>query len=196
MLRSLYIKNFILVDELSVDFNSGFNVFTGETGAGKSIIINAISLLSNKRSSVSYIQNNKDKAIIEAIFDLNDNMKKIMDDNGIDHDEELILTREIKRDGKNTYRINHRIVTGNIVETIMQNTIDIHSQHDTQYLLNKNKHIELLDKYLNSDLCDIVKDKYQIYHKLQKELDDTLNTRFNQEDLDYFRYCIDEINNA
>ena len=60
MLRSLYIKNFILVDELSVDFNSGFNVFTGETGAGKSIIINAISLLSNKRSSVSYIQNNKD----------------------------------------------------------------------------------------------------------------------------------------
>ncbi|MCI7222318.1 MAG: DNA repair protein RecN [Erysipelotrichaceae bacterium] len=196
MLRSLYIKNFILVDELSVDFNSGFNVFTGETGAGKSIIINAISLLSNKRSSVSYIQNNKDKAIIEAIFDLNDNMKKVMDDNGIDHDEELILTREIKRDGKNTYRINHRIVTGNIVETIMQNTIDIHSQHDTQYLLNKNKHIELLDKYLNSDLCDIVKDKYQIYHKLQKELDDTLNTRFNQEDLDYFRYCIDEINNA
>ena len=99
MLRSLYIKNFILVDELSVDFNSGFNVFTGETGAGKSIIINAISLLSNKRSSVSYIQNNKDKAIIEAIFDLNDNMKKVMDDNGIDHDEELILTREIKRDG-------------------------------------------------------------------------------------------------
>lgn len=196
MLRSLYIKNFILVDELSIDFNSGFNVFTGETGAGKSIIINAISLLSNKRSSVSYIQNNKDKAIIEAIFDLNDNMKKVMDDNGIDHDEELILTREIKRDGKNTYRINHRIVTGNIVETIMQNTIDIHSQHDTQYLLNKNKHIELLDKYLNSDLCDIVKDKYQIYHKLQKELDDTLNTRFNQEDLDYFRYCIDEINNA
>ena len=94
MLRSLYIKNFILVDELSVDFNSGFNVFTGETGAGKSIIINAISLLSNKRSSVSYIQNNKDKAIIEAIFDLNDNMKKVMDDNGIDHDEELILTRE------------------------------------------------------------------------------------------------------
>ena len=133
MLRSLYIKNFILVDELSVDFNSGFNVFTGETGAGKSIIINAISLLSNKRSSVSYIQNNKDKAIIEAIFDLNDNMKKVMDDNGIDHNEELILTREIKRDGKNTYRINHRIVTGNIVETIMQNTIDIHSQHDTQY---------------------------------------------------------------
>ena len=99
MLRSLYIKNFILVDELSVDFNSGFNVFTGETGAGKSIIINAISLLSNKRSSVSYIQNNKDNAIIEAIFDLNDNMKKVMDDNGIDHDEELILTREIKRDG-------------------------------------------------------------------------------------------------
>ena len=94
MLRSLYIKNFILVDELSVDFNSGFNVFTGETGAGKSILINAISLLSNKRSSVSYIQNNKDKAIIEAIFDLNDNMKKVMDDNGIDHDEELILTRE------------------------------------------------------------------------------------------------------
>ena len=110
MLKNLYIKNFVLIEELSLDFNDSFSSFTGETGAGKSIMIDAISLLSLERSSTSFIMKDKDVAIIEGTFDLTkDNYaKQVLEEAGFSVEEDTIFTREINKNGKSTSRINHR----------------------------------------------------------------------------------------
>ena len=196
MLRNLYIKNFILIDELSIDFDEGFTVLTGETGAGKSIIIDAISLLSRKKASSSLIQKGKDRAIIQGIFDIDYKMGKILEEAGLDYDETIMITREIKSDGKSIYRLNNRVVNGLLVNECLQDAIDIHSQHDNQYLLNKNKHIELLDKYIDDKLINEVKKNYQDYYQLNKSLQEDLEKKYNEQDIDYYQFMIDEINSA
>ncbi|MCI5774854.1 MAG: DNA repair protein RecN [Erysipelotrichaceae bacterium] len=196
MLRNLYIKNFILIDELSIDFQEGFNVLTGETGAGKSIIIDAISLLSRKKANSDLIKKGQDKAIIQGVFDINYNMGKILEEAGLDYDETIVISREIKADGKSVYRLNNRVVNGLLINECLQDIIDIHSQHDTQYLLNKNKHIELLDQYIDDKLIQEVKKQYQTYHQLAKELQDELDKNYNEQDADYYQFVIDEIDQA
>ena len=196
MLRNLYIKNFILIDELSIDFDDGFTVLTGETGAGKSIIIDAISLLSRKKASSSLIQKGKDRAIIQGIFDIDYKMGKILEEAGLDYDETIMITREIKSDGKSIYRLNNRVVNGLLINECLQDSIDIHSQHDNQYLLNKNKHIELLDKYIDDKLINEVKKNYQDYYQLNKSLQEDLEKKYNEQDIDYYQFMIDEINSA
>ena len=196
MLRNLYIKNFILIDELSIDFDEGFTVLTGETGAGKSIIIDAISLLSRKKASSSLIQKGKDRAIIQGIFDIDYKMGKILEEAGLDYDETIMITREIKSDGKSIYRLNNRVVNGLLINECLQDSIDIHSQHDNQYLLNKNKHIELLDKYIDDKLINEVKKNYQDYYQLNKSLQEDLEKKYNEQDIDYYQFMIDEINSA
>ena len=196
MLRNLYIKNFILVDELSIDFEGGFNVLTGETGAGKSIIIDAISLLSRKKANSSLIKKGKDKAIIQGVFDIDYNMGKILEEAGLDYDETIMITREIKIDGKSVYRLNNRVVNGLLVNECLGDIIDIHSQHDNQYLLNKNKHIDLLDQYMDDKLNQDVKKSYQHYYQLNKQLQDDINQSFNEQDIDYYQFIIDEITSA
>lgn len=196
MLRNLYIKNFILVDELSIDFEGGFNVLTGETGAGKSIIIDAISLLSRKKANSSLIKKGKDKAIIQGVFDIDYNMGKILEEAGLDYDETIMITREIKMDGKSVYRLNNRVVNGLLVNECLGDIIDIHSQHDNQYLLNKNKHIDLLDQYMDDKLNQDVKKSYQHYYQLNKQLQEDMNQSFNEQDIDYYQFIIDEITSA
>lgn len=196
MLRNLYIKNFILVDELSIDFEGGFNVLTGETGAGKSIIIDAISLLSRKKANSSLIKKGKDKAIIQGVFDIDYNMGKILEEAGLDYDETIMITREIKMDGKSIYRLNNRVVNGLLVNECLGDIIDIHSQHDNQYLLNKNKHIDLLDQYMDDKLNQDVKKSYQHYYQLNKQLQEDINQSFNEQDIDYYQFIIDEITSA
>lgn len=196
MLRNLYIKNFILVDELSIDFDEGFNVLTGETGAGKSIIIDAISLLSRKKANSSLIKKGKDRAVIQGVFDINYNMGKILEEAGLDYDETIMITREIKMDGKSIYRLNNRVVNGLLVNECLNDIIDIHSQHDNQYLLNKNKHIDLLDQYIDDKLNQEVKKSYQQYYQLNKQLHEDINQSFNEQDIDYYQFIIDEITSA
>lgn len=196
MLRNLYIKNFILVDELSIDFEGGFNVLTGETGAGKSIIIDAISLLSRKKANSSLIKKGKDKAIIQGVFDIDYNMGKILEEAGLDYDETIMITREIKMDGKSVYRLNNRVVNGLLVNECLGDIIDIHSQQDNQYLLNKNKHIDLLDQYMDDKLNQDVKKSYQHYYQLNKQLQEDMNQSFNEQDIDYYQFIIDEITSA
>lgn len=196
MLRSLYIKNFILVDELSLEFNDGFNVFTGETGAGKSIIIDAISLLSRKKANASYLKDNSKSALIEAVFDVDFTMANILNDALIDYDDSIVISREIKVDGKSVYRFNNRIVNGILVNDLLKDIIDIHSQHDNQYLLNKNKHIDLLDKFIDTSLLESLKESYQKYFQLNKELASNLDEKYNDNDLDYLNFVIDEIEKA
>ncbi len=199
MLKHLYIQNFILIDEINLDFEEGFSAFTGETGAGKSILIDAISTLSISRASSSLISKGKDKAIIEATFDITHDPHacKIMEESGFDVNDENTFTREIHSNGKSVSRIDHRVVTSSLMKDILKNQIDIHGQRDNAYLLDTSTHIHLLDEYLNHEsLLKDVKEAYEKYSSLCAEKEKALQDTFNESDAEYFSYQIDEIERA
>lgn len=199
MLKNIFIKNFILIDELSLDFHNGFSAFTGETGAGKSIMIDAISLLSLERSSSSLIMKNKDVAIIEGTFDLTNDRHAIdtLKEAGFEVEENTIFTREINRNGKSTSRINHRVVTFTLMQDVLKNQIDIHNQRDNAYLLNPQNHLTLLDKYASDNKeLEKVNNSFMNYDALRKEKEKALNETFSESDLEYFEYQIKEIDEA
>ena len=199
MLKHLFIQNFVLIDELDLDFTSGFSAFTGETGAGKSILIDAISVLRADRASSSLIAKGKDKAIIEGTFDLSADPHacKIMEEAGLDLNEETTFTRELHANGKSTARIDHRIVTLSLMKDILKNEIDIHGQRDNAYLLNTSTHLHLLDEFLQDDKAlKEVQEAYTTYDSICKERDQVLNDTYNENDLEYFKYEISEIEEA
>ena len=197
MLKSLYVKNYAIIDELNIDFNSGFNVFTGETGAGKSIIVGALSFLIRGKADTSVIRTGQDKAIIEGIFSIEDYMKDSLKENDIDFDDELIIRRVISKDGHNSIKINQCSVTLNYLVDLFDEHIDIHSQKDSQYLLNKKNHLSLLDRYCdNSDLLHEYKDKYSIYTKALSEYNELLNNTYNESELEYINFDYKELCDA
>ena len=130
MLKSIYIKDFAIIDELRIDFSNGFNVFTGETGAGKSIIVGALSFLKGGRSDVSYIRKGAAKAVIEGVFELDERICSILDENEIEYDNELIVYRTFNSESKNTIRVNNRSVSLSFLSNLLNESIDIHSQKD------------------------------------------------------------------
>lgn len=197
MLKSLYVKNYAIIDELNIDFNSGFNVFTGETGAGKSIIVGALSFLIRGKADTSVIRTGQDKAIIEGIFSIEDYMKDSLKENDIDFDDELIIRRVISKDGHNSIKINQCSVTLNYLVDLFDEHIDIHSQKDSQYLLNKKNHLSLLDRYCdNSDLLSEYKDKYSIYTKVLSEYNELLNNTYNESELEFINFDYKELCDA
>ena len=199
MLKHLYIKNFILISELDLDFNTGFSVFTGETGAGKSILIDAIGLLTGNRADTSIIRKGSNKCIIEGVFDINNNqrIKQLLSEAEIDYDSELVVSRIIDASNKSSVRINHRSVTLSFIKNIFSQEIDIHSQHNTQYLLQKNNHLKLLDIFCNNqELLNDVKQAYINYANLKKEYNDKISKTYNESDLEFFQYQINEIDAA
>ncbi len=198
MLKHLYVKDFILVDEVQLDFESGFSVFTGETGAGKSILIDAIGLLTAERASTSMIKKGKSSAFIEGIFDFSSSKaKSILEEEGFNISEDVVISREIKPDGKSVAKINYRLVTLSFLKRCLENEIDIHSQHDHQYLLNKSHHCSLLDQFMdNSALKKECLKKYQNYKEKLDNLRSAENEKFNQEDLDYYSFQLEEIEAA
>lgn len=199
MLKHLFIQNFILIDQIHLDFEKGFSAFTGETGAGKSILIDAISTLSLSRASSALIQKGKDKAIIEATFDITKDVHacKVMQEIGFDVNEETTFTREIHASGKSTARIDHRVVTASLMKDILRDEIDIHGQRDTGYLLNTSTHIHLLDEYLgDTEEVEHVKDAFAAYDFLLKQKEKALAETYNENDAEYFNYEIQEIEQA
>ncbi len=198
MLRSLYLKNFVLIDEANLDFQAGLSVFTGETGAGKSILIDAIGLLCGDRLNVDYIRKSADKMIVEGAFEISSiNGKLILEANGFADEEITVLTRELSLDGKSVNRCNGRVVPVSFLKELGSTVIDIHSQHDTQYLLNVKTHRSLLDQFgLHTDLSSATSDAYKIFFRLQDEFDELALSSLNPEDLGFLRYQIDEIDSA
>ena len=193
MLTNLYIKNFILIDELNIDFSDGFNVFTGETGAGKSIFIDGISCLVGSKLTSSVIKNGQDKAVIEGVFTVNDRLSQKLKEAGYD-DDSFIVTREITKDGKSTIRLNQRVTTLSFVRDCLAQEVDIHCQHDNQYLLNDKYHLSLLDNYCQiNDKLDELKSLYKIYKDIVKEYDKLNETTFNQSQLEIIKYQLNEL---
>lgn len=199
MLKHLYIQNFILIDEINLDFEEGFSAFTGETGAGKSILIDAISTLSFSRASASLISKGKEKAIIEATFDITSDQHacRVMEESGFDIQDETTFTREIHANGKSVTRIDHRVVTSSLMKDVLKYQIDIHGQRDNAYLLNTATHIHLLDEYLNdAELLQQVQYSYTKYDSLCKEKENALRDTYNESDAEFFSYQIQEIESA
>lgn len=199
MLQNLYLKNYILIDELRLDFKSGFSVFTGETGAGKSILIDAIGLLMGDRFTADMIRHGSDKAIIEAVFSTKSmHIASLFNDLNYDFDlNELIISRELTQEGRSINRINNRSIPVSLLKEIGQYLVDIHSQNDTQYLLNNRYHLQLLDAYnIDRALLDDVKKRYQVYAKLRSELNEKEKNDLNPDDLDFLSFQSLEIEKA
>lgn len=197
MLEHLYIQNFILIDQLELDFPVGFSAITGETGAGKSIFLDALSLLQGQKASSSMVS--KDKAIIEGSFSLKGNspVSSFLKENGFDVEDSFTVTREILSSGKSTARVNRRIVPLSFLHTLLENQLDIHGQKDSAYLLQKMNHIYLLDKYGHFyHQKEEIKEAYENYKKVLEEKENFLNTQLKEEELDFYQFQLHELEEA
>ena len=152
MLQKLEIKNYVLIDELSINFNNGLSIITGETGSGKSIILGAINQLLGNRIDHKIIGPKKEKCTIEATFNINDhNLKNFFDNNDLDYISETIIRREILRNGRSRAFINDSPVKIEILKKISSSLIDIHSQNQNEILSNKSFFYNLVDFFANHE---------------------------------------------
>lgn len=174
MLKGLRIENLAIIDELDINLNKGLTVLTGETGAGKSIILDAISMIIGEKSRKEMIGKNSDNVYIEAEFLLNKNQVSKLDEIGYELDEELIISRDFDYDS-NKVRVNGRRFNLSGLKDISSNILDIVGQHEHQYLLNSNNHIDLLDKFLDTSSFGLKKELKKIIHEINvvnKEIED------------------------
>ena len=181
MLSQLYIKNLAVIEEANIPFGGKFNVFTGETGAGKSILINGINSVLGKRVTKDIVRTGCESAVVTALFtELSDDVCALLDELGIDHDEQQVqLSREIKSDGRSTARINGRTAAVTVLKDIGERLVSIHGQHDNRILMTTDNHIDILDEF---GRLEPLKAEYKAeFHKLQemsKELK-SLTVRYN-----------------
>ena len=207
MLKELCIKDFALIDYSKINFFEGFNIFTGETGAGKSIVIDALLFALGKRADKSFIRKNKSKTTIEAIFYLESNnkdaIKSLLIEEGIDLDEDMIiLRREIYEDGKSTCRLNGKLVTRSFLSLITSLMITIHSQNEFSEILTKESQLNILDDFISLKFDDVYNSYKKIflsYRLKQEELSQILTTydnAFTLRELDIIKYQIKEIEEA
>jgi len=198
MLNHLYIKNYILIDEINLSFDKGFSAFTGETGAGKSILIDAIGIIGGDRFTTDLIRIHQEKCIVEATFTTqHPDVLNLLSEQGFEAESnELIISRELHSDGRSLNRLNGRSVTVGYLKSIALCLFDIHSQHDNQYLLNSKTHLGLLDAYEGSDSLEIVRELYKDYKRISDDLKDKQEHSLNPDDLEFLEYQRKEIEDA
>ena len=167
MLSELYIENLAVIEKATIDFSDKLNVFTGETGAGKSILINGINAILGQRVTKDIVRTGTDKAVISALFtDIGDNVLQVLDELGISaEDGQLFLTREIRSDGGSVARVNSRAVNVSVLKAIGETLVTIHGQHDNQILMAPERHIEILDSYAESET--LIEDYHSSFRELQ-----------------------------
>lgn len=196
MIESLYIENFAIIDQVQIDFQSRMTVLTGETGAGKSIIIDAIGQLIGQRSQPSFVKNGADYAFIEGVFSSNKEIDKILLDNNFPIDEHLVISKKINRDGKSAIKINYRNSSQLLLKKIMSQIVDIHSQFETHQLFNESYHLKLLDNFIGNELTDLKKEYltlYQTYKNLNQKYLSLTKEELTDEQLDFYLAQLEEI---
>ncbi len=191
MITTLHIKNIGIIEELTIDLNKGLNVLTGETGAGKTLIIDSLSILSGGRFSKEMIRKGENNSYVEACIYLPNNSSSI--------DENIIVSREINSNGRNLCKINGRMVTVNELKEFMSKIIEIHGQNDNQTLLDNKYHLKYLDGYIGNKLNQ--KQEYQNYYNAYLELEKKLKENYGddkerQRKLDLLKYQYEEIKQA
>jgi len=199
LLTSLSIKNYALIDNLDVNFNNGLTIITGETGAGKSILLGGLSLILGKRADLNSIKDTTKKCVIEAIFDIkNYNLKELFISEDLDYEEQTIIRREILPSGKSRAFINDSPVNLDSLKLLAEQLIDIHSQHQTLELVSNDFQFQVIDALANNEglLADYTS-KLRYYKNLKKELQELLN--FQSEAIkehDYNMFLLNELNEA
>ncbi|AGY81251.1 MULTISPECIES: DNA repair protein RecN [Carnobacterium] len=203
MLQELTIKDFAIIQDLNLSFNRGMTVLTGETGAGKSIIIDAVGLLAGGRGSSEFIRHGATKCVLEALFSLDGNpgTYELLKTYGIDSDEDtVIIQRDIHRSGKSVCRINGRLVTIAILRLIGESIIDIHGQNEHQELMNPERHLSMLDQFGDKELFLLKKsyqETYTRYRQVKKAYDKWQNGEQElAQRLDMLQYQTNEIEMA
>jgi len=200
MLKSFEVKDYALIEHISVEFGSGLNIITGETGAGKSILIDAMSLLLGERASTEVVRKGAQKSYVEGIFDVKENkkVKSILEENEIEFLDELIIRREISLKGSNRCFINDTPVNLNLVKDIGNLLVDLHGQHEHQSLLRTETHIDYFDEF--GDYQEILLQYKKVYSELlQKENQlKELQTKENsiKEKKDFYSFQLKEIDNV
>ena len=201
MLCQLSIENIALIDKLELELKNGLNILSGETGAGKSIIIDSLNFVLGERADKSLIRFGTDKASVEAVFEdyLTPSVQNCLDDLGIEAEDVLILRRKMNADGKNECRINGRISTLSALKSLTELLVDIHGQHEHQSLLKSTNHIKLLDKLGEKKIATVkgeVEKDFDDYTSLKREFSRFGNADERERKLDILSFQIDEIEKA
>lgn len=197
MIEQLSVKDYVLFESCDIDFTNGMSVITGETGAGKSLLIDAIGYLSGDRIKSNVIRKGKDKAVLSMVLTSNEEVNAILEENGFDTEDQVIISRTILNNNKSTVRINQTVTTLSFVRKIVNLLVDIHSQMDTYRLMDTKLQIELLDSYANTNgLKEQVKQAYNHYSNVLNELDTLKNEEFSDVELEFLTAQLDEIENA
>ena len=192
MITTLHIKNIGIIDEMSIDLNEGFNVLTGETGAGKTLIIDSLGIIAGGRFSKEMIRKGENYSYVELCFYAPEN-EQAMDGN-------IIVSREIYANGRNLCKINDRMVTVSALKEFMKTMLDIHGQHDNQFLLDPTTHIRYLDNFVGSEM-KARKQEYQALYQEWKSIKTELKQNYGDEKekerrLDLLEYQLKEIQEA
>ena len=196
MLRSLYIQNYALIEKLDIRFETGFSVITGETGAGKSIILGAIGLLLGQRADVKAIRQGASKCIIEARFDISAyGMQSFFDENELEYEEECILRREVQASGKSRAFINDTPASLAQMKELGEQLVDVHSQHQNLLLNKEGFQLNVLDILAhNEDILADYRRAYTDWKLLEKELDElTVRAEQSKADEDYIRFQLEQL---
>jgi DNA repair protein RecN (Recombination protein N) len=200
MLTELNIRNFAIIDELKVSFADGLNVITGETGAGKSIIMGAVSLLLGDRASSDMIRSFEDSAVVEALFDVGEKeeLKEKLRQMGFSEGHELVLKRIVSRSGKNRVYINGHLANLGMLSAISESLINLCGQHEHQIILNADNHIDILDEFGNLlSLRSEYRDLYDRYQSLNERIRELVSIKKSREDKEEFlRFQLKELDDA
>ncbi len=192
MINTLHIKNVGIIEDISIDFNEGFNVLTGETGAGKTLLIGSLAILAGGRFSKEMIRNGEEYSFVETSIYCPNHEKAI--------DGNIIISREVHTNGRNSCKINGRLVTVNELKDFMNHILNIHGQHDSQLILNKEEHITYLNRFIGQEIETKLQDyqeKLKQYQNLKQELKNTYGEEKEKERrLDLLRYQLNEIESA
>jgi len=199
MLKSLTIRNYALLESVEIGFESGLNILTGETGAGKSIIIDALSLILGDRASSDMVRRGSDKAIVEGIFGMaeNEKVKALLKQNEIELQEDLILRREVSIKGQSRCFVNDTPVPLTVLKEIGDHLVDLHGQHEHQSLLRTETHIEFLDEFANNQ--KLLEDYKSVYKELNSKQNELRELKSKEESLkekkEIYGFQIKEIDN-
>lgn len=199
MIRKLYIQNYAIIDELEIEFKQGLNIITGETGAGKSILLGALSLIQGQRADTSVLKHNDRSCIVEVEFDISEyNLNDFFEANDIDYDDITTIRRQISENGKSRAFINEIPVNLNQLKELTEKLIDIHSQHQNLLLGNTRFQLDVLDAFaVSRDLLTDYRQLYDEFRKLKTELDRLeANAENAKRDFDYLSHQLNELNAA
>ena len=200
MLLNLHVKNFALIDEIDIDFNEGLNILTGETGAGKSVILGSLNIAMGAKAEKDVIRTGCEFALVEVLFSVDKNTKDTLTEMGVSFDEDTLLVQRKITPQRSVFKVNGETFNATFVRSVSELLIDVYGQHDYQNLLNSKNHIDIFDSYLGDSFNDTLNDyknTYKEYLRLKKELEAPLiDDQAREREIALLEYQINEIDEA